>query len=82
MVAFVLQPSCNSGQRQIVGFGAAAGENDLVNIGTDQLAGAASGQVQRRRRFPSELVQAGRIAEFAFEKRQHLLQHGRVQRSR
>ena len=66
---------------QVVGFGGAAGEDDLARRRAGQPGDAPAGLLHRLFGFPAEAVAAaGGVAEPGAEIGQHGLQHARVDR--
>ena len=64
---------------QIVGFGSAAGEDDLARVGADQAGDLRARVFYGFLGFPPELVvAAGGVAEFLGEIGQHGVQHARI----
>ena len=57
--------------RQIVGLGAAARENDLLRLGVEKLRHLPARALDTGARVLSEGVNAGRVAVVVFEIRQH-----------
>ncbi len=69
--------------REVVRFGRAGGEDDLLRRAADQLRDLLARLVDGLLGFPAELVvAAGRIAEDLAEVRQHGFEHARVHRRR
>ena len=57
-----MERGCRPEDGEVVGFGAAAGEEDFVRLSPDQLGDPGPGPVQNRARFLSEGMEAGRVA--------------------
>ena len=71
----------NALNSQIVGFGRAAGEDDLFRCGVNQPGNLAPGAFHGLLRRPTErVVAAGCIAEFLIEVRQHRAHHAWIHR--
>lgn len=69
-------------EKQIIGFAAAAGEDDLGRMRVDRRRNLLPRLVDRSPPRTPVFVAARRIAELAFQPRQHGRQHGRVKRRR
>jgi hypothetical protein len=65
---------------RIVGFCAAAGENNFRRLASEQRCQAFPCQIDSFSRLGGKRVAAGRIAIALRQKRQHFLDHGRIQR--
>ena len=68
-------------QRQVVGFGSAAGEDDLPRRGAGQFRDPLAGQIDCLLGFPAKAVTAaGGVAELRSKVGQHRFEHPRVHR--
>ena len=68
-------------ERQIVGFGRTACENNLLRMGVDEPGRLPSRVFNRFLGPPSKfMIPAGRISEFLAEIGQHRLEHARIDR--
>src|SRR6185436_4156027 len=69
--------------RQVVRFGRAAREDDLLRVRADEIRNLLARLLDRLFRFPAErMVAAGGVAEVLREVRQHRLDDARVHRRR
>ncbi len=83
VVAAIAQRVGDAFERQVVGLGRAAGEDDLPGRCADEVGDLGPRRVHRLLRVPAVGVLAARgIAEVLGEKRQHRLEHARVNRRR
>ena len=69
-------------EREVVGLGAAAGEDDLLLAGAERRGHLGARLLDGRARLPPQAVQLGRVAVALGEVRQHRLEHLRVDRRR
>ena len=72
---------CRPGpERRVVGLGGAAGEDDFIGVGVEQVGDCLAGILEGLAGAAAEAMGAGRVAERFAGKRLHRLHHGRQQR--
>ena len=80
MTAFIPEQTSGAKDGQIVGFSPAAGKNDFRGFGAEKKGRPFAGIVEQGSRLASHVMNRGRIAPDAVQKRKHRFPHGRVKR--